>query len=60
VALHNNGLLRCTPGWRNCSIHRAISADLKCRSIQDYAVLLTPQKNGSGPLTIPETFLRQA
>jgi hypothetical protein len=25
-----------------------------------YAVLLTPQKNGSGPLTTPLTFLRQA
>jgi hypothetical protein len=25
-----------------------------------YAVLLTPQKNGSGPLTIPLTFLRHA
>src|SRR5258708_39921462 len=31
----------------------------KCRSIEDYAVLLTPQKNGSGPDTIPLTFLRE-
>jgi hypothetical protein len=25
-----------------------------------YAALLTPQKNGSGPLMTPETFFRQA
>jgi hypothetical protein len=25
-----------------------------------YAALLTPQKNGSGPFTIPLTFVRQA
>ena len=49
----NNGLLRCTPAQRNGS------ADLKCRSVNNYAILLTPQKNGSGPLTIPEMFARQ-
>jgi hypothetical protein len=36
------------------------AADLKGRSIEDYAVLLTPQKNGNGPGTIPVMFLRQA
>jgi hypothetical protein len=35
------------------------TADLTCSSTEDYAVLLTPQKNGNGPFTIPETFLRQ-
>jgi hypothetical protein len=33
---------------------------LKGKSIEGYAVLLTPQKNGSGPDTIPMTFLREA
>ena len=37
-----------------------LASDLKCRSVNNYAVLLTPQKNGNGPFTIPETFLRQA
>jgi hypothetical protein len=32
----------------------------ECRSIEDYAVLLTPQKRGSGACTIPLTLLRQA
>ncbi len=27
---------------------------------RDHAALLTPQKNGSGPFTIPVTFARQA
>ena len=36
------------------------SADLNCRSIEDYAVLLTPQKNASGLGTMPVTSLRQA
>jgi hypothetical protein len=26
----------------------------------DQAVLVTPQKNGNGPFTMPETFFRQA
>src|SRR5712671_4204571 len=34
---------------------------LECRSIKDYAVLLTPQNRGStGACTMPLTFLRQA
>jgi hypothetical protein len=32
----------------------------KSRTSRNHAVLPTPQKNGSGPLTMPVTFLRQA
>jgi hypothetical protein len=32
----------------------------EARSIEDYAVLLTPQKRGSGACTMPLTVLRQA
>jgi hypothetical protein len=34
--------------------------ELKCRSSEDYAVLLTPQNRGSGACTMPLTVLRQA
>src|SRR5258708_40351468 len=36
------------------------AADLKCRSITDFAVLLPPQKNGTPPLPTPPTLLRHA
>jgi hypothetical protein len=40
---------------------RAIcSAHLNCRSIEDFAVLLTLQNKGSGACTMPLTFLRPA
>lgn len=39
-------------GWR--------CRDLKCRSLEDYALLLTPQNKGSGACPMPLTFLRQA
>jgi hypothetical protein len=32
----------------------------RARSREHQTVLLTPQKNGSGPLTTPDTFLRHA
>src|SRR5262249_4729253 len=46
--LHINGLLRCTTGSEKL-ISRAMSvADLKWKSIEDHAVLLTSQKRGTG------------
>jgi hypothetical protein len=49
--LHSNGLSRCTNG-------RPAPATVLLRV--DQTDLLTPQKNGSGPCTMPVTFLRHA